>query len=72
LNLGTGVRTSFEDFIQKGCAIIGKDPKIKPLLDKPEGVFARYCDATLQKKYGFIPQCGLREGISLVMDYLKK
>jgi len=72
LNLGTGVRTSFKDFIREGCSIIGKYPKIKPLLNKPEGVFARYCDPTLQKEYGFIPQYGLREGISLVMDYLKK
>jgi nucleoside-diphosphate-sugar epimerase len=71
LNLGTGVRTSFKDFIREGCAIIGKEPKIKPLLDKPEGVFARYCDATLQRKYGFVPQCSLREGISLIMDHLK-
>jgi nucleoside-diphosphate-sugar epimerase len=70
LNLGTGVRTSFNELIRTACRIVGKEPVIKPLLEKPVGVFARYCDPAKQKSLGFAPKTSLEEGIRIVLKHL--
>ena len=71
LNLGSGIRTTFAELITETCRVLGRDePIVKPLLDKPEGVFARYCDPAKQAQYGFSPSVPLEEGIRIVAERL--
>lgn len=70
LNLGTGIKTTFMDLIKLACEVLGKPSTIKPLTDKPEGVFARYCDNKKQLAAGFKPTVSLSDGIKIVADYL--
>jgi nucleoside-diphosphate-sugar epimerase len=44
INIGMGKLTSFLEIIKVLTKIAGYDPVIKPLLDKPVGVYSRYCD----------------------------
>jgi GDP-L-fucose synthase len=70
LNLGSGVRTTFRELIELACTVLGKgQPGIMPLLDRPEGVFARYCDASKQQALGLLPTVSLEEGIRIVADF---
>ena len=50
LNLGRGIRTSFRELIKLASEINGVSYKIEPLLNKPVGVYARYCNPKKQKK----------------------
>ena len=72
LNLGTGAKTTFKELIAQACKVLGKKCEIVPLLDKPEGVFARYCNPEKQKQIGFVPEHTLQEGIKIVSEYLQK
>lgn len=63
INLSTGIFTSFNDLIKKAAVILGYKPKITPLLDKPEGVFARGGDIHEQNRLGFRYSISLEEGI---------
>jgi GDP-L-fucose synthase len=72
LNIGTGVKTTFTQLIEAACDVLGKKADIKALIDKPEGVFARYCDPAAQKKEGFTPGYSLQKGITVVADFLSK
>lgn len=71
LNLGTGVRTSFKALATETGRVLNKTFEIKPLPDKPEGVFARYCDPFLQRTKGIYPKYTLDEGIRIVSEYLR-
>lgn len=71
LNLGTGVKTSFKNLIKLACKINKVSYKIDPLLEKPIGVYARYCDTKKQKKVGFHVEYSLEKGIKVVCEYLK-
>lgn len=71
LNLGTGIKTSFRNLIRLACEINKVSYRIKPLLKKPIGVYARYCDTKKQKKFGFYPKYSLEKGIKIVCEYLK-
>lgn len=71
LNLGTGKRTSFRSLIATACSVNGIECEIRPLTDKPVGVFARYCDRTKQELFGFTPKYSLEEGIRIVSDFLR-
>jgi len=72
LNLGTGDKISFRQLIKLACKINKQPYDIKPLLNRPVGVYARYCDTKRQKKFGFTPKYSLEEGIKIVSEYLKR
>ena len=73
VNLCTGVRTTFNDLALTVCAAVGqKNPKIRHLMDKPEGCWNRVGDpARLLKTY--VPKVTLEEGIQqAVEDWFKR
>lgn len=73
LNLGSGTPTTFTGLITATRRVVGRDaPTIKALTDKPEGVFARYCDPAKQHAMGFRPQHSLDEGVRIVADHLRR
>lgn len=72
LNLGSGTPTTFTQLIEATCRAVGRDqPRIKALTDKPEGVFARYCDPSKQHALGFRPEHSLDDGLRIVADHLR-
>ena len=72
LNIGTGIKTTFAQLVEEACSVLGKKAEVKALTDKPEGVFARYCNPSTQKAMGFIPEYPLEKGIAIVADFLAK
>ncbi|KPJ55942.1 hypothetical protein AMJ49_06055 [Parcubacteria bacterium DG_74_2] len=72
LNLGTGIKTSFRDLIRLSCKLNNVSYKVKPLLEKPVGVYARYCNIKKQRHFGFKPRYSLEEGIKIVSNYFKE
>lgn len=71
LNLGTGVKTSFLDLIKLACEINGVSYNVEKILDKPVGVYARYCNPGKQTKLNFVPEYSLEAGIKIVSEYMK-
>ena len=71
INLSTGKLTSFIEFAQKTCDIIGFNPKIEGTESKPEGVFARGGDVTKQHKLGFQHSTELTEGIKKALIFFE-
>ena len=72
-NIGSGKLTSFLDLIDLFTKFAGYKPKIKPLLDKPMGVYSRYADMSLvNNKFGWKPKISLEEGMRRVYDTAKE
>jgi len=68
-NIGSGKLTSFLDLIRIFTGFAGYNPSIKPLLDKPVGVFSRYANMEyVENKFGWKPKISLREGMRRVYD----
>jgi UDP-glucose 4-epimerase len=68
-NIGSGKLTSFLDLIGLFCDIAGYKATIKPLLDKPVGVYSRYCNMDLiREKFGWEPKISLHEGMTRVYN----
>jgi len=68
-NIGSGKLTSFLDLIRIFTGFAGYNPTIKPLLDKPVGVFSRYANMEyVENKFGWKPKISLREGMRRVYD----
>jgi len=72
LNLGSGIRTSFSELVSKAGEVLGKHCTVRPLTDKPEGVYARYCDRSKQERFGIRLRTPLEDGIRIVAEYLEK
>jgi nucleoside-diphosphate-sugar epimerase len=72
VNLSTGKLTSFIEFAQKTCDILGFSPKVEGTESKPEGVFARGGDVTKQKKLGFEYSTELNDGIKKALIFFEK
>jgi UDP-glucose 4-epimerase len=69
INIGMGKLTTFRDIIEVFCSFAGYKPEIKPLLDKPVGVFSRYCDMTfVEEKLGWKAKISIEEGMRRVYD----
>jgi UDP-glucose 4-epimerase len=69
INIGQGRLTTFLEIIDLFTEFAGYDPEIKPLLDKPVGVHARYCDMSyVKEKLGWEPKISIREGMKRVYD----
>lgn len=69
INIGMGKLTSFREIIEIFCSFAGYKPEIKPLLDKPVGVFSRYCDMTfVEEKLGWKAKISTEQGMRRVYD----
>lgn len=69
INIGQGRLTSFLEIIELFCSFAGYKPTIKPLLDKPVGVHARYCDMTyVKERLGWEPKISIPEGMRRVYE----
>ncbi len=69
INIGQGILTSFRDLIKLFCEFADYSPEIKPLLDKPVGVYSRYCDMTwVKENLGWEPKISIKEGMKRVYD----
>lgn len=68
MNIGTGIRTSFNEVASLMADIVGYKPEIKNLSDRPEGVFDRFCDPSRMLQY-YQPQVPLSVGLEHVLAY---
>ncbi len=72
INLSTGRLTSFKEFAAIAAEAAGYNPAIVGLSDKPEGVFARGGDTTLQTKLGLVPSISFEEGVRMGVNYQER
>ena len=69
INLSTGIYTSFKQFAKLAAQLTGFDPEVTGLSTRPEGVFARGGDRTLQAKLGFETTIDFKTGVKRALDY---
>jgi GDP-L-fucose synthase len=72
INLSTGRLTSFKEFAKIAAATCGYVPDIVGTSDKPEGVFARGGDRTLQDALGLNPTISFESGVERGVDYFAR
>lgn len=69
VNIGSGRLTSFLEIIELMTGFAGYKPTIKPLLDKPVGVHARYADIAYAKDaLHWAPRISLEAGMRRVYE----
>ncbi|MCB0478055.1 MAG: NAD-dependent epimerase/dehydratase family protein [Crocinitomicaceae bacterium] len=69
INIGQGQLTSFLEIIDIFTDFAGYKPEIKPLLDKPVGVYSRYCNMDwVKENLGWEPKISIREGMRRVYE----
>ena len=68
VNLSTGIYTDFITFASMAAAHCGYHPEVRGTSAKPEGVFARGGDTTLQRELGFEAETSFQTGISRALD----
>ncbi len=69
LNLSTGIPTSFIDLAKSVLENLCVKAEVKGILDKPEGVFARYGSIDNQRILGMEHKVALIDGIKIVQEY---
>lgn len=69
INLSTGILTSFKSFAYQAAQIVGYSPVINGTSCKPEGVFARGGDTSLQTELGISHRISFKEGIRRGIEY---
>jgi nucleoside-diphosphate-sugar epimerase len=68
INIGSGRLTTFIEVARRFGDLAGYAPEIRPLVDKPVGVQARYADTTrLEQLLDWSPAISLDEGFSRVL-----
>ena len=72
VNLSTGRYTSMSDLARMASGELGWKPEIRGMTTKPEGVFARAGDTTLQRVLGFSAEIGLEEGVRRGVEFLRR
>jgi len=72
INLSTGLYTSFKQFAALAAELTGFKPEVYGLSTKPEGVFARGGDTTLQKRLGFQATIDFRTGVQRALNHYTK
>ena len=73
INIGYGQLTTFQDIIKMFQEIAGYEAPIKQLLDKPVGVFSRYCSIDYAtNELGWTPSISLKEGLTRVYNAVKE
>ena len=69
INIGMGKLTNFLEIIDVFTSFAGYKPTIKPLLDKPVGVYSRYCNMDFVKeKLGWEAKISIEEGMRRVYE----
>ncbi|MCC6599737.1 MAG: NAD-dependent epimerase/dehydratase family protein, partial [Crocinitomicaceae bacterium] len=69
INIGMGKLTTFREIISLFCSFAGYSPEIKPLTDKPVGVYSRYCDMSfVEQKLGWKAKISIEEGMQRVYN----
>lgn len=69
INIGMGKLTNFREIIGIFTEFAGYNPPIKQLLDKPVGVFSRYCNMDyVEERLGWKAKISLHEGLRRVYD----
>jgi nucleoside-diphosphate-sugar epimerase len=64
INIGMGRLTSFLEIIEVLTGIAGYEPQIKPLIDKPVGVYSRYCNMDyVKERLGWEAKITMEEGM---------
>ena len=69
INLSTGQLTSFKKFVKIASNILNFHPEVEGTSNKPEGVFARGGDTSLQTKLGIKHKIEFKEGIERALKY---
>lgn len=73
INIGMGKLTTFREIIDIFCSIAGYETEIKCLMDKPVGVFSRYCSMDyVKERLDWEAKISLREGLQRVYDSVSK
>ncbi len=73
INIGMGRLTSFREVIDIFAKIAAYQPEIKPLLDKPVGVYSRYCNMDfVQKTLGWTAKISLEQGLKRIYEAVLK
>jgi UDP-glucose 4-epimerase len=73
INIGRGKLLSFIEIIETMCKIAGYEPEIKCLLDKPVGVYSRYCNMDFVKeRLGWEAKITVEEGMRRVFEAAEK
>jgi len=73
INIGMGRLTNFREIIQLFCEFAGYSPEIKQLLDKPVGVYSRYCNMDYVKNtLGWEAKISVREGMYRVYQAVRE
>jgi GDP-L-fucose synthase len=72
INLSTAVFTSFLALASQAAKLTGYAPEVVGMSDKPEGVFARAGETTLQRQLGFSPKTTLEEGLKKSLAYFEQ
>lgn len=68
VNIGSGTLTTFIEVARLFADLAGYTPQIKPLIDKPTGVQARYSDPTeMRRRLHWYPKIALRDGFRRVL-----
>jgi nucleoside-diphosphate-sugar epimerase len=70
VNLSTGILTSFIELAEVAAASVGYKPEIVGTSTRPEGVFARGGDVSLQRKLGFSPSISLKQGVAETIEMM--
>jgi hypothetical protein len=70
MNIGSGTPTSFNDIAKTCASIVGYEPQIQNLTDKPMGVATRYADIREMVQF-YTPQTTLYEGLERVINFIR-
>ena len=69
INLSTGIFTSFIEFARLAAELVGYQPVVKGMSDKPVGVHARAGDTKKQNFLGFKYEIDFRDGVAHALNY---
>lgn len=73
VNIGMGKLTTFREIIALFCKIAGYEAEVKCLLDKPVGVFSRYCSIDYAlNELNWKPKITLEAGLRRVFEAVTK
>jgi UDP-glucose 4-epimerase len=70
MNIGNGVPWSFNEVAMECARIVGYEPKIDNLVDKPMGVQTRFADIRQMVRY-HEPKTTLSEGLERVINFIR-
>jgi UDP-glucose 4-epimerase len=70
LNLGSGYALTFNEIALACARIVGYEPEIVNLVDKPVGVQRRFADTARQHRIGE-PKVSITDGLTRVIDFIR-